>query len=78
VTTSGAHGPDPAEGRLIGYLEEVREDPPPTDTTIVRRVNRSARWQHAVRGPLLLIGQLAGALAVGVSALLGSKHRSPR
>jgi hypothetical protein len=62
---------DPGEGRLAAYLAELREDPPQTDEALARRVKRSARWQHAARGPLQVIGHLSGALADGLTALLG-------
>lgn len=75
MTSSEAPTPDPGEGRLLVYLEELRGDPPATDPTIAGRVQRNARWQHAIRGPLQLVGQLAGALATGVSALLGPSGR---
>lgn len=76
MTRSERPGPDDGEGRLLGYLEELREDPPASDAAIARRVRRSARWQQAARAPLQLVGQLAGAVAAGVSALLGAKPRS--
>ncbi len=76
MTTSEPPPPDPGERRLLDYLEELREDPPATDLTIAREVHRSARWQQAIRGPLRLVEQLAGALAVGVSALLRSNRGS--
>jgi hypothetical protein len=69
---------DPGEGRLVAYLTELREDPPPTDEALVRRVHRSTRWQHAVRGPLQVIGQLGGALADGLTALLGGTRGRTR
>lgn len=78
MTSADVPGPGPGERRLLGYLEELREDPPATDTAIVRRVNRSARWQRAVRDPLRAVGQLAGAFADGVFSLLGSKRRVDR
>lgn len=78
MTTVEPPTPDPGEGRLLGYLVELREDPPETDATIVGRVRRDARWQHAIRGPLQIVGHLAEVLAVGVSALLGSSRGGPR
>ena len=68
----------PGEGRLVAYLEELREDPPAADPALARRVARSARWQHAVRGPLELIGHLGGALADGLAVLLGGSRRHDR
>ncbi|MGV1047550.1 MAG: hypothetical protein ACOYD4_03365 [Solirubrobacterales bacterium] len=70
--------PDPGEGRLVAYLEGLREDPPQPDAELGRRVNRSARWQHAIRGPLEVIGHLSGALFDGIAAMLGAARRSDR
>jgi hypothetical protein len=78
MTPAGGTQPDPGEPRLVTYLEELREDPPPTDAALTRRVGRSARWQHAVRGPLQLVGDLGGALVDGITALLGGPRRGPR
>lgn len=73
---SSGEGPaDPGEGRLVAYLAELREDPPVSDGTLVRRVQRKARWQQAIRGPLEVIGHLTGALADGVATFLGDKRR---
>jgi hypothetical protein len=66
---------DPGEGRLAAYLAELRVDPPVSDEALVRRVQRNARWQQAVRGPLEVIGHLTGAFADGVAALLGDPRR---
>ncbi len=77
MTSPGQTPADPGEGRLVAYLAELREDPPPTDQALARRVHRSARWQHAIREPLQVIGHLSGAIADGVSTLL-SGTRGPR
>jgi hypothetical protein len=71
VTPADQTPADPGEGRLVAYLAELREDPPPSDEALAGRVHRSARWQHAVRGPLQVLGHLSGALADGLSVLLG-------
>jgi hypothetical protein len=76
--SSGGGPPDPGEGRLVDYLAELRADPPPTDEALVPRVQRSARWQHAIRGPLQVVGHLSGALADGIAALLGGPRRPDR
>jgi hypothetical protein len=77
VTPADQTPADPGEGRLVAYLAELRENPPPTDAALARRVHRSTRWQQAVRGPLQVIGHLSGALADGLTALLGGT-RGPR
>lgn len=74
----GEQPADAGERRLVAYLEELREDPPAADPELVRRVRRSARWQHAVRGPLQLVGDLGGALLDGIAAMLGGSRRSDR
>jgi hypothetical protein len=73
--STGDGAEDPNEQRLLAYLEELREDPPTGDESLVRRVNRSARWQHAIRGPLEAIGHLTGAFADGIAALLGGSRQ---
>jgi hypothetical protein len=78
VTPAEQTPPDPGEGRLVAYLEEVGENPPPTDEALVRRVHRSARWQHAIRGPLEVVGHLGNALADGLTVLLGGPRRPDR
>ena len=78
IPGGGQSPTDPGEGRLVAYLAELREDPPPTDEALARRVHRSARWQQAIRGPLEVVGHLTGALADGIAALLGGSRRPDR
>ena len=78
MSGDGQEPSDPGGTRLLGYLEELREDPPETDRPLSGRVHRSARWQQAVRAPLQLIGSLAGALVDGISGLVGPARRSGR
>lgn len=75
---AGSGPADPGEDRLIAYLEELREDPPPTDAKLARRVHRSARWQGAIRGPLEVVGHLGGALLDGIATILGTTRRTDR
>jgi hypothetical protein len=42
---------------------------------LVARIVHAARWQRAVRRPLVAVGALAGAVADGVRLLLGSRTR---
>ncbi len=70
--------PDPGEGRLVAYLGELRDDPPPTDEELARRVQRSARWQQSIRGPLEVVGHLTGAIVDGIATLLGGSKPSGR
>ena len=66
------------EARLRGYLAELKENPPEPDPHLTGRVTRRARWQHAARGPLQAIGLLLGAVADGLSDLLGADRGSRR
>jgi hypothetical protein len=75
---AGGAPPDPGEDRLVAYLEELREDPPPTDAKLAHRVGRSARWQGAIRGPLEVVGHLGGALLDGIATILGGTRRTDR
>jgi hypothetical protein len=52
----------PAEQRLREHLKLLRDDAPQAPRAVVSRVVRSARWQRAIRQPLLAIGALAGAI----------------
>jgi hypothetical protein len=78
VTAADGGGRDPGEPRLEGYLEELRENPPRTGSEIVGRVNRSVRWQRALREPLLLAAQLAGAVIDGIKVFRGPGGRADR
>ncbi|MDQ6819808.1 MAG: hypothetical protein M3076_05620 [Actinomycetota bacterium] len=40
--------------------------------SMVAKIVRAARWQRAVRRPLLAMGALAAALGDGIRSLLGS------
>ncbi len=66
------------EARLRDYLAELKKDPPESDPRLTGRVTRRARWQHAARGPLQAIGLLLGAVADGLSDLLGADRGSRR
>ena len=75
---NGDQAADPGEGRLVAYLEELREDPPPTDAALTRQVTRRARWQRTLRGPLQLVGHLGGAFLDGIALLFGGSGRANR
>jgi hypothetical protein len=64
-----------AEERLDEHLALLRDEPPEPSTALTVRVVRKARWQRAVRGPLVLAANLAAAVADGVSLLLGRRPR---
>lgn len=76
------NGPDepsdvlsPAERRLDEHLEMLRSDAPVPPAPLVARIVHAARWQRAIRRPLVAVGTLAGAVADGVRLLLGSRTR---
>ena len=68
----------PAERRLDEHLELMRVVGPEPGRGLVRRIVRTARWQRAVRAPLLVVGMLAAAAAEGLLRLLGSDARRRR
>ena len=63
-----------AERQLLAHLAVLREDAPRPSRELVLRVVRAARWQRALRGPLVAVGTLAAALTTGVAALLGIRR----
>ena len=63
----------PAEVRLDEHLELLRAGAPQPSTALVRQIVHTARWQQAIRRPLLVIGALAAAVADGVRLLFGSR-----
>jgi hypothetical protein len=76
------NGPDeppeplsPAERRLDEHMELLRTDAPAPPAPLVARIVHAARWQRAIRRPLVAVGALAGAVLDGVRLLLGSRTR---
>jgi hypothetical protein len=66
----------PAEARLVGYLDDLRDDPPSPGAALVPAVLRSARWQGAVRPYVLTVGRLFGAFGAGLRVFTkGSRSR---
>ncbi len=59
----------PAERRLTEHLELLRASPPIAAPGLVPRVLRGARWQRAIRDPLVLVGTVAAAIAEGLGVL---------
>jgi hypothetical protein len=59
----------PAERRLTEHLELLRASPPTGGPQLVPRVIRGARWQRAVREPMVLVGMVASAVADGLALL---------
>ena len=64
----------PAERRLQEHLVVLRDAPHPP-ASLTRKVVRGARWQQAVRSPLLAIGHLSAAAFDAVILLLGDRRR---
>lgn len=76
-TGDDRHRPD--EARLDEYLGEMAAMPPAAPgTELVRRVTQTARWQTALRVPLRAAGQLAAAVVVGLTSLLGLRSGAGR
>jgi hypothetical protein len=69
--TSNHETSSPVERRLDEHLELLRQDPPHPPDTLVPRVTHTARWQHAMRQPLVALAGVATAIAEGVRVLLG-------
>ena len=63
-----------AERRLDEHLELLRADRPEPSKELVRRVARTARWQGAVRAPLRVMGNIAGALVDGILRLVSPRR----
>jgi hypothetical protein len=63
----------PTERRLKEHLELLRTDPPTGSALMVTQIVWAARWQRAVRRPLLAFAALAAAISDGVRLLLGSR-----
>jgi hypothetical protein len=51
------------------HLELLRESPPTGAPHLVATVIRGVRWQRAVREPLVLVGEVAGAAFDGLTLL---------
>ncbi len=64
-----------AEARLDEHLSLLRSDPPRAGRDLVVSVVTAARWQRSVRGSLLALGRLSGAVISGLHTLLQRKAR---
>jgi hypothetical protein len=67
--------PSPAERRLDEHMELLRTDAPVPPAPLVAQIVHAARWQRAIRRPLVAVGALAGAVADGVRLLFGVRTR---
>jgi len=70
--------PSPAERRLGEHLELMRVAGPEPGHSLVRRIVRTARWQRALRAPLLVAGVIAAAVVDGLRRLVAPSGRSRR
>jgi len=66
----------PAERGLDAHLETLRSGAPQPNTSLVRRVVRTARWQRVVRAPLRVVAMIAGAVIDGLAGLAGGRRRT--
>ena len=67
-----------AELRLVRLLALLRAEPAAADAGLSRSVMRSVRWQAVARGALAAIGSVGGAVADGLSLLLGRRSTGRR
>lgn len=67
--------PSPVERRLDEHLELLRSRPPQPPGALVSTVVHAARWQGAIRQPLLAIAGVLAAMTDGVRVLFGSRGR---
>ncbi len=67
--------PTAAERALAGHLALLQQADRETlddDSSLVRRIVRTARWQGAVRAPLRVAGMIGGSVLDGVLAFAGA------
>lgn len=65
----------PAERKLEDHLQLLRADAPQPPRAMMATILRSARWQRAVRRPLMTIATLGATVAEGVRLLLVSPRK---
>jgi hypothetical protein len=73
--TPDADPPSLLERRLDEHLELLRTESLQPPGTLVRHIVHTARWQRAIRQPLLAVAGLASAVSDGVRLLFGSRSR---
>ncbi len=67
----------PAERRLEQHLQLLRSDAPRPPAALVANIVKAARWQRAVRRPLLVVGTLATTVSDAIRLLLDSPSNRP-
>ncbi len=60
----------PAEQRLSEHLELLRTTAPSAGPELAALIVRRARWQRAMRDPLLLVGAVAAAIGESLGLAL--------
>ena len=78
MTMPDSDADGPAERALEERLEVVRALSPRADAGLAAAVVRAARWQRAVRAPLILGGLLARAAVEAVGLLVGRRREPER
>ena len=66
-----------AEERLLAYLLLLRADAHAAAEPGTQAVMRTVRWQLMIRNVVRAVGELAAALADGVSVLVGQRAVRP-
>lgn len=69
------HEPDAAQRRLDELLGGLRDEPPEPARRLPDTVMRTARWQYAVRGAVVVVSELSVAAGTLVR-ILASGGRS--
>ncbi len=67
----------PAERRLSEHLELLRSSPPTTAPDLIAGILRRARWQTAVRDPLIFVGVVSAAIIESLTLLSSSPAGEP-
>lgn len=72
IADEGAEPMSPAERQLARHLELLKAvpDPPPF---LTEHVVRTARWQRAVRSPLLTLAHFTSTAAEAIRVLFGGR-----
>lgn len=68
----------PAEHRVATLVAQLQEDHRELPEHLTEQVMRTARWQRAVRGTLVIAGQVVGSLGDGLALLIDQRKRPRR
>jgi hypothetical protein len=61
-----------AERRLSEHLELLRASPPTAAPELIARIVQRARWQGAIRDPMVFVGVVVAAIGEALTLLSGS------